>query len=870
MESVLETIIPGKVEQTKNLLKGNLFRRKSSVLTTSITNLRPVSLLYWIPWFAFVFVFVFVGNLQSSKVVAQRIQEIITHENGLQFEGERVPIHEYSESLADSFNNQNASITMVNDGLRRVFFPIRRVANLGRSDRNEIFIDVAQKSWGGSQNGYGLLIGMTKFDENGHRILRVRTDKGVRQYVQGITRVGPRYCEVETLTIKGRKDHVRWDMRVSTDSIPVDTLIKILRKQILANNRSSEFLKIVNLLVQSRKIERAIQELRFIQERFPDEFDQLETNRKSLRQLFARNVVLGEIKQRVAVGQTRVADELASVFVTNDVANIISQEIKTIRNEIAQENQNVDSVRKNILELVGRLKSGGKLDAAQAQIVEQFSAEVESEISPANVNRFATYLRFSTSADNSDLEKLALAMSGWLVGTTVQLPNLDNFPVVQSMYPVRELVREYLTIEDQNRRREIRELLKGFEAGDPKFLVEIIKSMKPTHVPAELAISNSDANRYNGQKPIEFFVTVPGTAFDKTPKKFRCLAHVPPQYDPYRRYPCIITLRPGIPLEKQLERWAGPFDETLQMRVGRAPRNGYIVVAVDWKVPGQSNYNYSLQEHAAVLQGLKKSLQMFAIDTDRVFLSGHSSGATAAYDIAVSHPEHWAGVICFGGLLDRYCYLYGRNRHVGLPVYSVIGQKDLVAKINKDTWNLWLTTKSRQDCILVEYRGRLNEPFLEELPEIFNWCNAYRRVLPSKDGFELDFKIMRPWDNYFWFWELHDFPEEVMHRPEHWSETHPRGAPIMTAEISRNQPNVIKKLGPKKVGKYGTLWLNPDLVDFQQEVRIVASRGNDFRQLIEPSRKVILEDVVRRADRQHPFWARINCDGGTWFVPEDN
>ena len=485
-------------------------------------------------------------------------------------------------------------------------------------------------------------------------------------------------------------------------------------------------------------------------------------------------------------------------------------------------------------------------------------------MSPANVDRLATYLRFANNPDKADLEKLALAISGWLVGSNVQLPNLDNFPVVQSMYPVRDLVREYLTDADENRRREIRELLRGFEAGEPEFLVEIIKSMKPTHPPQEVV-----DNKYNGKQPVEFFVTVAGTRFDRTPKKFRCLAHLPPQYDPYRKYPCILTLRPGIRLETQMDRWVGPFDDNLEMRIGRAPRDGYIVVAVDWKEPGQSVYRYSLQEHAAVLGALKQSLQMFAIDPDRVFLSGHSTGATAAYDIAISHPDHWAGLICFGGMLDRYCFLYGRNKHVGLPIYSIVGQKDPVARVNKKTWNLWLTTKSRQDCTLVEYRGRLNEPFQEELPEVFKWCNAYRRLLPSKNGFELECKLLRPWDNYFWFWELHNFPEEVMHRPEYWSNKHPRGAPEMTVTLSAGQPNVIKNVGPKKVGEFGTLWLNPDIVDFKNPVQIVASRGRDFKGMVAPSRQVILEDVRRRADRQHPFWARIDCNRGEWTVPED-
>ena len=333
-----------------NQLESRLFRQNSILKSQTVGN-------FFCLLNSLAFVGSFLLGFWAEPVVGQRqAQEVITHENGIQFEGERVPIPLYSESLGDSLASNDNPVLMINDGLRRVFFPILRVAGApAPSDRNETFIDISQKVWGGSQNGYGLLVGMTPFDENGHRLLRVRTDKGVREYVQGITRVGPRYCEVETLTIRGRKDHLRWDMRIATDSIPVDTIVKLMRKQIVDNSRSTEFLKIVELLVQSRKIERAIRELRYIQERFPDEFDDLEKNRKSLRQLFARNVILDEIKQRVAVGQTRVAASLASVFVANDVANVISQEIATIRGEIQQQDENIQNVRQGIQELIARV-----------------------------------------------------------------------------------------------------------------------------------------------------------------------------------------------------------------------------------------------------------------------------------------------------------------------------------------------------------------------------------------------------------------------------------------------------------------------------------------------------------------------------------
>jgi hypothetical protein len=47
------------------------------------------------------------------------------------------------------------------------------------------------------------------------------------------------------------------------------------------------------------------------------------------------------------------------------------------------------------------------------------------------------------------------------------------------------------------------------------------------------------------------------------------------------------------------------------------------------------------------------------------------------------------------------------------------------------------------------------------------------------------------------------------------------------------------------------------MVDFSKRVTI-ESKGNSRKLDITGSTQVILEDVLGRADRQHPFWARVD------------
>lgn len=255
----------------------------------------------------------------------------------------------------------------------------------------------------------------------------------------------------------------------------------------------------------------------------------------------------------------------------------------------------------------------------------------------------------------------------------------------------------------------------------------------------------------------------------------------------------------------------------------------------------------------------------FSVDSDRVFLSGHGIGGDAAYDIGLSHPEHWAGIIGVTGKMDRYVDIYADNRHVNLPVYSVVGKRDYsTIQENKNLWNRWLPSQRYMDCTVVMYEGRSNELFPEEIPEIFKWTKAQRRRWPDKSGFRFECESIRPWDCYFWFLEFHGIPTEDVVWPEAWREKGISTRMTIFGETKADDPNGFK-VGPSspRITNDATLWLSPEFVDFDQEIRI-KGRGKDFKDFVQPSTEVLLEDVRRRADRAHPFWSRVDCRNGQW------
>jgi predicted peptidase len=88
---------------------------------------------------------------------------------------------------------------------------------------------------------------------------------------------------------------------------------------------------------------------------------------------------------------------------------------------------------------------------------------------------------------------------------------------------------------------------------------------------------------------------------------------------------------------------------------------------------------------------LRDACKRFNIDTDRVFLSGHSMGGDAAWDIGISHPDTWAGIVSIVATADKYIPRYWENARQ-LPMYFVCGQLDgSRMSINGPEWDRYLT-----------------------------------------------------------------------------------------------------------------------------------------------------------------------------------
>lgn len=720
-------------------------------------------------------------------------------------------------------------ILVVDDNLRRTFIPKQSVVEVVDAApeplvRIKLWQNVASSSTMVGVIGPSLRI--TPFDEYGRRIYEMQTAEGPLAVVQGITELTHRYAKVETLQGPHRK--AAWDMRIATSSIPRDILKQILARAVSHDN-PDDWLQVVRFYVQGERYPEAGAELEQIIARFPAK-QELQAEAKQLRQLGARRV-LREIGLRQAAGQHALVNKLLMNFPTEEVSGETLQEVRELGERSQQTLAQVDQLSEQLTSVAEKMADG-----KDRELIKPVVKEITASLSPNTVDRLVPFSQLYEDASLQPEQKVALAITGWLMGGNNAAQDL---PLALFLVQTRDAIVRYLREPAAHLRGPIVESIAGYEGGSVKNVAALLAHMRPPwDIPPE-------ADRKFGA----FELSAKGHTEDGD---FTYLVQLPPEYDPYRRYPTILALNGAYnsPWE-ELNFWAGaqPADEQGEptgARIGQAMRHGYVVIAVDWQKPQQYDYEYSLREHEAVLTSLRDACRRFSIDTDRVFLTGHGIGGDAAWDFAQAHPDLWAGAIPFVARSGKYVPHYWENAaHV--PLYFVAGQLDgKKMSANADVLNKYL--RKRFDTTIVEYQGRGHEPFNDEILHLFDWMSRKSRG-PAPAEFAC--RTMRPWDNYFWWIEGQDFPNPVY--PQNWPESGARSTEVRGERLTNNS------LVARSASKQTTIWLSPDVVDFSQPIRVTLNgkKISDPRGIVDPSVAVLLEDARTRADYQRPFWAKL-------------
>ena len=454
---------------------------------------------------------------------------------------------------------------LLDDDLRRTFFSDRLVREVRQEENRQldekftIRQRVAQAVLAIKIVGQPLAI--QPFDEFGRRIFTMATGQGPVDVIQGITELTPQWTKVEGIS------HV-WDMRMATSSIPRDILQKILLKQIDPKD-IEQYKKIARFYLQCERYEEARAVLDSLVTAFPDQPDlkeQLAPSLRAIAQLSAQRL-LGGIEAAARRRSTPAWwPALLKRFPSEGVGGEILQGVREMIQEYETREARRQDVVKQLKALAARIP-----DTIQRENLKPILDEMAAEIGPNTLDRMAAFLQNADDPQTPDSEKLALAISGWLLGADAATEKLAT---AISAYKVRGLIREYLNetaAADRERIVRLHQARVGRTTGDGGRAAgphEAALAIRPSPSPKSRATTRSKCRALAKEPPVTYYV------------------QLPPEYDPYRRYPAIVTLN-GDHHRRAADRLVGRATGQGRRphRPGRAPRLHRDRPGVDRRAP---------------------------------------------------------------------------------------------------------------------------------------------------------------------------------------------------------------------------------------------------------------------------------------------
>lgn len=713
-------------------------------------------------------------------------------------------------------------------------FKIQIKVNQGEVCKNDAVI----------QGGLGSAFSATPFDPFGRRIYMFQSPN--RQIVQGITEVSPQYVRIQGLRGDTEKTSITWDMRIAMSAIPPLQLREVLIRN-ADPNKAQDWLDIVSVYLAAKRYVEARELLVGAIQRFPE----LQTSRTEIKRI--DQLLADQMFDAAIVAQNAGQHELAEQILKGFQANTVSVETQL---KIDRRLETIAGGKKEREQVIGWLREDLS-KASDPTVVQEFEPilqEIELNLNEDTRIRFADYFNLRSDPDLKPDERLALGLSGWLYGAGLAERNLS---VVRSGYIARRMISELLAGRRKNEAL-IQSIMK-LESGTPRYVSRILQNMPPaidtgaqSQVTLKVPSSENPQEFIDQPIPGRYLLEVP-TSRELGGGMVRYIVQLPAEYNPYRKYPCILALpSQEIPFNNAIDWWTSPGRSNQEFQCYGDPcKYGYIVVSPEWNEPKQPVYNYTENEHQMILKPLRDAMRRFSIDSDRVFVAGHFMGADAAWDLAMAHPDMWAGAIVIGAIAKKYIIQYWPNARY-VPTYFVNGEFDgeNPLYLNAATWDKLLDDR-KIDTMVTLYTGRGHDHFQEELPRIVQWMEIpTRRRNFAPDRFSV--VSSRAGDRYFWWFETTQLnPENLVHpllEPDRWDE-------YQIEAVLNRETNAVRI--QKAAAKEYSIWLSPEMVDFTKKVTIDA-KGTTRRYDIVGSTQTILEDVLGRADRQHPFWARVD------------
>lgn len=333
-------------------------------------------------------------------------------------------------------------------------------------------------------------------------------------------------------------------------------------------------------------------------------------------------------------------------------------------------------------------------------------------------------------------------------------------------------------------------------------------------------------------------------------KKGEYFVYIPPSYVPDRPWPVVLSLH-GV--------GGSGYGQIMTWLKSSAQKNEFIFVAPTYG----SGLWWKEESERFVLSVLDKVKRDYHIDTNRVYLTGFSSGGHGVWYLAIRYPSLFAAINPVAGECPLPSLLVNL---IQVPVFIIHGARDTVIPVEAARDANSRLEKLGYNVIYEELPELKHQFPMDEADQILAWFHTHKRSLyPKRVKFSTD---SPKYPVSYWI-EITEFSQLVgqvsgvyrdvfghVMKSEGLSET-----ATIEADIRKDNEISLTTHGVNAL----RLYLKEELIDIGKPLRVSINGKTVYSGKMERSVRTILDTVKKRNDREALFSAYLDLK-----VPSDD
>jgi len=332
-------------------------------------------------------------------------------------------------------------------------------------------------------------------------------------------------------------------------------------------------------------------------------------------------------------------------------------------------------------------------------------------------------------------------------------------------------------------------------------------------------------------------------------EEFSYAVHLPPGYDPSKRWPLLITLHgAGGNGTDWIRTWVRTAGTTLILLAPTSPRHTWA----------------ARQAHEYVLTALREISEALNVDPDRVYLDGMSMGAGGAFRLAEHYPDRWAAIGPRCNVPDirqkrdkSYVTMLAENYRM-VPTYWVVGAKDAKIPIEMARAAKADLEAAKGDLVYKEIADGGHDWSLEKDEVVLDWYGKHVRAAYPEEI------VWKSYEKIFaraWWVEVLKRTEPppllIVHLDQKGAESERRTELRPPAIVKATRKGNAIRITTEEVREL-RLHLDDAMVDLDKPVTITVNGRKLHDGIVKRSMDTLIEDARTRRDCGMTFSAAVD------------